>query len=134
MAMFACQGQLLLRPAAQAVVTATSGYRVREPLFAMDTNCHKCLQLLDFLFLLGSGSRNAAGEVLWFTETTHVALGGLGIVSISQEIFPSPCRQKNEIRKGLSEAQSVTKYFILRQRNLRKAQNKVIIVFYGCQC
>jgi hypothetical protein len=35
--MLACQGQLLPRPAEQAVVTAPGGYRVRSPLSVWKT-------------------------------------------------------------------------------------------------
>ena len=40
----------------------------------MDTNCLKQLLLLEFALLHESGSRKAAGAVVWFSETTHIAL------------------------------------------------------------
>jgi len=40
----------------------------------MDTHCLKQLRLLEFALLHESGSRNAAGAVVWFSETTHIAL------------------------------------------------------------
>ena len=40
----------------------------------MDTNCLKQLWLLELALLHGSGSRKAAGAVMWFSETTHIAL------------------------------------------------------------
>jgi len=43
----------------------------------MDTNCLKQLRLLEFALLHGSGSRKAAGAVVWFSETTHIALEAL---------------------------------------------------------
>jgi len=43
----------------------------------MDTNCLKQLRLLELALLHGSGSRKAAGAVMWFSETTHIALAGL---------------------------------------------------------
>jgi hypothetical protein len=40
----------------------------------MDTHCLKQLRLLEFALLHESGSRKAAGAVVWFSETTHIAL------------------------------------------------------------
>ena len=78
MAMLAYPGRLLPLPAAQAVIEAIGGYWVCSPLLAMDTNCQKRLELLDMVFLHGSGSRKAAaGAVVWFTQTTHGAFEGL---------------------------------------------------------
>ena len=67
-AMFACRGRLLPRPAEQAVVMAPGGYRVRSLLFQLDTDCRKRLRSLELALLHGSGSRKAAGAVLWFTK------------------------------------------------------------------
>ena len=63
------------KPSGPVVAAATSGYRVRSPLFTMNACQRKRLRLLELALLHGSGSRKAAGGVLWFSETTHIALG-----------------------------------------------------------
>jgi hypothetical protein len=67
--MLACQDRVLPQPAEQAVVIATGGYRVRYPLFQLDTNCRKRLRSLELALLHGNGSRKGAGTVPLFTET-----------------------------------------------------------------
>jgi hypothetical protein len=46
-------------------------------LFGMNTCQRKRLRLHELALLPGSGSRKAAGAVLWFSETTRIAFEGL---------------------------------------------------------
>jgi hypothetical protein len=55
-----------------------------HPLFTINTCQRKRLRLQELALLPGSGSRKAAGGVLWFSETTHIALGRLSLLSTTR--------------------------------------------------
>lgn len=74
-AMVAFQPRLNARPSQQAVVTATGGYRVRSPLFMMNTNCQKRLRLLSSLCSMEVDLGRLQGSTV-IMKRIHIALGG----------------------------------------------------------
>ncbi len=62
------------QPSRPGVAADTSRYRVRQPLFTMDTIAQKRLLQLEFNLLGEGGSRKTAEPAWWFTETIHFAL------------------------------------------------------------
>ena len=75
----------------------------REPLYNLNSFASKGLDRLVSAGISSQpqrlGSQKGVHQAGWFTEPAKYKFGGFEIVSILQEIFPSPCGERSKYAK-----------------------------------